>query len=65
MPMHPTLLYIPNRIRGREERILPDLPTDYTVREVFPGYFTVRDAQGECLYFGEGPVNVARSPAPF
>jgi hypothetical protein len=47
------------------EHILPGLPTDYIVFEVFPGRFTVRDARGKCIYFGEGPVEVVRSPAPF
>lgn len=65
MPMHPTLLYVPHRTYQREERILQGQPTDYTVFEVFPGHFTVRDARGECIYFGEGPVEVVRSPAPF
>ena len=65
MPMHPTLLYVPNRKRGREERILQGLPTDYTVFEVLPGQFTVRDVLGKCIYFGEGPVEVVRSPTPF
>lgn len=65
MPMHPTLLYVPHHTRQREERILQGLPTDYTVFEVFPGHFTVRDARGKCIYFGERPVEVVRSPAPF
>lgn len=65
MHMHPTLLYVPHRTRQREERILQGPPSDYTVFEVFPGCFTVRDALGKCIYFGEGPVEVRRSPAPF
>lgn len=65
MPMHPTLLYVPHPNRQREERILEGPPTDYIVFEVFPGTFTVRDAQGKCIYFGEGPVTVVLSPAPF
>lgn len=65
MPMHPTLLYVPHPDRRREERILEGLPSDYTVFEVFPGCFTVRDARGKCIYFGGGPVEVVRSPAPF
>lgn len=47
------------------EHILPGLPVDYTVFEVFPGRFTVRDARCRCIYYGPGPVEVVRSPAPF
>jgi len=65
MPIHPTLLYVPNRTGWRDELILPGLPADYTVCEVYPRCFSVRDARGKCLYFGEGPVEVVRSPAPF
>lgn len=66
MPMHPTLLCVPHpHYEWRLEHILSGLPIDYIVFEVFPGRFTVRDARGKCIYFGEGPVEVVRSPAPF
>lgn len=65
MPLYPTLLYVPNRTGWRDELILPGLPADYTMFELFPGNFTVRDAQGKCIYFGKGPIEVVRSQAPF
>ncbi len=66
MLRHPTLLYGQHpHYEWRLELILTGLPTNYTVFEVFPGPFTVRDARGKCIYFGKGSVEVVRSPAPF
>lgn len=63
---YPTLLRIPCRVTGWcQAEILHGLPADYSVTELPPGFFTVRDARGQWLYFGEGPVEVVRSPAPF
>ena len=63
---HPTLLRIPCRETGRrDEHILPGLPAEYSVAELPQGFFTVRDPRGQWLYFGAGPVEVVRSPAPF
>ena len=63
---YPTLLHTPHPdydwTRGQ---ILPGLPEDYTVFEVFPGRFTVRDARCRCIYYGRGPVEVVRSLTPF
>lgn len=62
----PTLLRIPNpHYDWHLERTLPGPPADYTVSEVFPGCFTVRDARCRCIYYGPGPVEVVSSPAPF
>lgn len=64
--MHPTLLRTPGK-RGRFplERILPGPLARYTVVEMPKGFFTVRDALGARVYFGRGPSEVLRSPAPF
>lgn len=63
---YPTLLRTTNpHYDWLLEHVLPGLPADYTVFEVFPGRFTVRDARCRCVYFGPGPVEVVRSPAPF
>lgn len=62
----PTLLRTPNpEYDWRLAKILPGLPSDYTVFEVFPGRFSVRDSGGRCIYFGGGPAEVVRSQAPF
>ena len=63
---YPTLLRVPNpHYDWPLEHILPGPPADYTVFEVFPGRFTVRDARCRCIYYGPGPVEVVRSRAPF
>ena len=65
--MHPTLLRTPGQRRHGfpHERILPCAPGDCAITEMPRGFFTVRDKQGARLYFGPGPVEVVRSPAPF
>ena len=63
---HPTLLHVPDPEGDSQlAHILPGRPADYTVLEVYPGRFSVRDARGRCVYFGGGPVEVVRSIAPF
>ena len=62
----PTLLRAPGQ-HGRPhlELIIPGEPQRYSVVEMPSGFFTVRDACGQWIYFGAGPIEVVRSPAPF
>lgn len=63
---YPTLLQVPCRVTGwHQAHILPGLPADYSVTELPKGFFTVRSSCGKWIYFGEGPIEVVRSPAPF
>ena len=62
---HPTLLRTPGRYGFPNERILPGSASDYVAEEVHPGWLLVVTLDGGLVYFGPGPVSVARSPAPF
>ena len=64
-PSHPTLLRTPGRYGFPNERILPGSASDYISEEVHPGLLLVVTVEGGLVYFGPGPVSVARSPAPF
>lgn len=47
------------------ERILPGCASRYITEAVHPGWVLVVTLGDGLVYFGLGPVSVARSPAPF
>lgn len=67
MSDYPTLLRRPSldRLFTRVEDILSGQPSDYLVEQRSDLWTVRRHATGEWIYQGPGPVEVARSPAPF
>jgi len=47
------------------ERILPGEPGDYVVEPMSPGWVLVEKVPEGVVYYGPGPAQVLRSPAPF
>ena len=64
-PNHPTLLRTPGRYGFPNERILPGSASDYITDQDDQGWLLVVTLEDDLVYFGPGPVSVARSPAPF
>lgn len=64
-PLHPTLLRTPGQYGMPRERILPGEPGDYVVEPMSPGWVLVEKVPEGVVYYGPGPAQVLRSPAPF
>ena len=64
-PSHPTLLHTPGRYGFPNARILPGSASDYITDQDGQGWLLVVTLEDGLVYFGPGPVSVARSPAPF
>lgn len=66
-PEHPTLLRIPSKYsrEAPDEMVLPRPPEQYDVRQVGDEWRVTVGGTGELIYAGSGPVEVARSSAPF
>lgn len=64
---HPTLLRRPNAdpIISRVEEVLPGVPSDYRIVHEGELWTVSHVPSGKVVYRGTGPVEVARSPAPF
>ena len=67
MADHPTLLRYPNDqdFPSRTEEVLPGLPADYLVEQGGEVWKVTAVGTGKLVYWGPGPVEVVRSPAPF
>lgn len=64
-PLHPTLLRTPGRYGLPRERVLPGNPDGYVVEPMSGGWILVEAVPEGVVYFGPGPAEVVRSPAPF
>ena len=62
---HPALLRTPGRYGFPNERILPGSASDYVTNQDDQGWLLVVTLEDDLVYFGPGPVSIARSPAPF
>lgn len=65
IPLYPTLLRTPGRSDMPRERVLPGEPHDYVVEPASEGWVLVNAVPEGVVYYGLGPAEVVRSPAPF